>query len=97
MKNVTPNGDRIEASFWNKLTFACKTETLGFLYSRALLILTENQVVHEQKFRDLLSSTCQVSPERNQRLQQAQVLFHWGFHFSRKASDAYIDIISNFV
>ena len=39
--------------FWTKLTFACKTETLGSLYSHALLILTEsskskNQVVHEQ-------------------------------------------------
>ena len=49
---------------------------LGPLYSHALLILTEsskskNQVVHEQKFKNLLSSTCQVSPERmvlNQRL-----------------------------
>ena len=52
-----------------KLTFACKIETLGSLYSHALLILTEsskskNQVVHGQKFKDLLSSTCQVSPER---------------------------------
>ena len=25
---------------------------------------SKNQVVHEQKFKDLLSSTCQVSPER---------------------------------
>ena len=25
---------------------------------------SQNQVVHEQKFKDLLSSTCQVSPER---------------------------------
>ena len=52
------------------LTFACKTETLGSLYSHALLILTrssksKHQVVHEQKFKDLLSSTCQVSVERN--------------------------------
>ena len=50
-------------------TFACKTETPGSSYSHALLILTqssksENQLLHEQKFRDLLSSTCQVSPER---------------------------------
>ena len=34
-----------------------------------LLILTEsskskNEVVHEQKFKDLLSSTCQVNTER---------------------------------
>ena len=49
--------------FW---AFACKTETLGSLYSHALLILAEskNQVVNEQKFKDLLSSTCQISPER---------------------------------
>ena len=56
-------------SFLTNLTFACKTETLGFLYSHALLILTgssksKNQVVYEQKFKDLLSSTCQVSPEK---------------------------------
>ena len=73
-KNVTPSGDRTWAShnlwfqvqhypFWTKLAFACKTETLGSLYSHALLILTKsskskNQVVHEQKFKDRLSSTC---------------------------------------
>ena len=55
--------------FWTKLTFACKTETLGPLYNHALLILTEsskskNQVVHEQKFKDHLTSTYQASPER---------------------------------
>ena len=55
--------------FRTNLTFACKIKTLGSLYSHALLILTElskskNQVVHEQKFKDLLSSPCQVSPER---------------------------------
>ena len=38
-------------------------------YSHALLILlksskSKHQVVHEQKFKDLLSSTCQVSVER---------------------------------
>ena len=48
--------------FWANLTFACKTETLGSLYSHALLILTKwckskNQVMHEQKFKDLLSIT----------------------------------------
>ena len=80
MKNVTSRGNRTQAShnlwfqvqhypFWTKLTFACKTETLGSLHSHTLLILTEssesnNQVVHEQKFKDLLNSTCQVSPER---------------------------------
>ena len=41
-----------------------------YWYSHALLILTESskskhQVVHEQKFKDLLSSTCQVSVERS--------------------------------
>ena len=51
--------------FWTKLTFACKTETLGSLYNYALLIIAkssqylkvQNQVLHEQKFKDLLSST----------------------------------------
>ena len=51
------------------LTFAYKTETLGSLYNHALLILlksskSKHHVVHEQKFKDLLSSTCQVSVER---------------------------------
>ena len=50
--------------FWTKLTFTCNTETLGSLYTYAALILTEfkskNQVVHEQKFKDLQSSTWQV-------------------------------------
>ena len=55
--------------FWTNLAFACKTETLGSLYNHALSIQTKsskskNQVVHEQKFKDLLSSTCQVSSER---------------------------------
>ena len=52
-----------------RVLLLCKTETSGFLYSHALLILTKsskskNQVVHEQKFKDLLSSICQISPER---------------------------------
>ena len=75
VKNVTPSGNGTLAShnlgfqvqhspFWTKLTFACKTKTLGSLYSHDLLILTESkQVMDEQKFKDLLSSTCQVSPE----------------------------------
>ena len=51
------------------LTFAYKTETLGSLYNHAVLILlksskSKHQVVHEQKFKDLLSSTCQDSVER---------------------------------
>ena len=45
---------------------ACKSKPLGTLYSHALLILnknhskSKNQVVHEQKFKDLLSSKCPV-------------------------------------
>ena len=66
-----PSRDRIQAShnlwfqvqhypFWTNLAFACRTETLGYLYnhdfsslySHAQLILTKsskskNQVVHE--------------------------------------------------
>ena len=55
--------------FWTNLAFACKTKTLGSLYSHALLILTKsskskNQVVHEQKFKALLSSTRWISSEK---------------------------------
>ena len=42
--------------------FACKTEALGSLYSQDLLI--PNQLMHKQKFKDPLSSTCQISSER---------------------------------
>ena len=49
-----------------KLAFTCKFETFRPLYNHASLILTKsskskNQVVHEQKFKDLLKSTCQLS------------------------------------
>ena len=64
--------------FWANWVFACKTETLGSLYSHALLILTKsfksrNQVMHEHKFKDPVSSSCQISSEGecwtwNQRL-----------------------------
>ena len=47
--------------FYTNLTFACKTEPLGSLYSHALL-----KVVHEQKFKDLLSSTCQLAFKENE-------------------------------
>ena len=55
--------------FWANLAFACETETLGSLKSHALLILTKpskskNQVVHEKKFKDLLTSTHHISSER---------------------------------
>ena len=58
------------APLYTNLAFACKTETLSSLYNHALFILTKSpkskhQVVHEQKFKDLLSSTCQVSVERS--------------------------------
>ena len=75
-----PSGNRTWAShnlwfqvqhypFYTNLTFACRTETLGSLYTDALLIPLKSskskyQVVHKQKFKDLLSSTGQVSVER---------------------------------
>ena len=69
--------------------FACKTETLGSLYSHALLILTytksKNQVVHEQKFKDPLSSTCQISPERRVLHLESEVLFPLGVTFFSKS------------
>ena len=57
-----------QVPFYTNLVFACKTETLGSLYGHVLLILTEsskskNQVVHEMKLKDLLSSTYQDSVE----------------------------------
>ena len=98
--------------FRTKLTFACKTEILCSLCSHALLILTEsseskNQVVHEQKFKDLLSSTCQISPGGMVLDLESEVMrgpgsistsiFHWIFLFScGKASGANIGIIANF-
>ena len=52
--------------FWANLASVCNSETLSFLYSHALLILTKsskskNQVVHEQKFKDPLNSICHFS------------------------------------
>ena len=51
-------------TIWVKLACACKSKAFKSLYSHALLILTKsskskNQVVHEQKFKDLLNNTCQ--------------------------------------
>ena len=98
--------------FCTNLTFACKTETSGSLYSHALLILTKsskskNQMVHEQNFKDLLSSTCHISPERRVLDLESEArgsLLNGGnillldFLFScSKASDANIDIIVNFI
>ena len=74
------------APLYTNLAFACKTETLGSLYSHALLIPTKsskfkNQLVHEQKFKDLLSSKCQVSVERSMLDLGSEVQWfntHWG-------------------
>ena len=74
------------APLYTNLAFACKTETLSSLYSHALLILTKSskskhQVVHEQKFKDLLSSTCQVSVEGSMLDLGSEVQWfntHWG-------------------
>ena len=74
------------APLYTNLAFACKTETLRSLYSHALLILTKSskskhQVVHEQKFKDLLSGTCQVSVERSMLDLGSEVQWfntHWG-------------------
>ena len=97
MLDSTSSGNRTWAShslwfqvqhypFYTNLTFACKMETLGSLHSHALLILlksskSKHQVEHKQKFKDLLSSKCQVSVERivldlNQRLPGFHS--HWG-------------------
>ena len=51
--------------FYTNWAFACKTETVGSLYSHALLTPLKSskfncQVVHEQKFKDLLSSTVKL-------------------------------------
>ena len=90
--------------FYTNLTPAYKTETLGSLYSHALLIPTKSskskyQVVHEQKFKDLLSSTCLTSSERRVLDLESEVMRGPGsLEFSRcKASDANIGIIANFV
>ena len=74
------------APLYTNLAFDFKIETLSSLYSHALLILTKlskskHQVVHEQKFKDLLSSTCQVSVERSMLDLGSKVQWfnaHWG-------------------
>ena len=74
------------APLYTNLSLACKTETLSSLYSHALLILnksskSKHQVVHEQKFKDLLSSTCQVSVGRSMLDLGSKVQWfntHWG-------------------
>ena len=60
-------------------------------------------MVHEQKFKDLLSSTCQVRVGRivlDLESEAAWVLFPLGVtfcHWISKASDVNIVIIANFV
>ena len=76
----TPSGNRTRAPRFQvqhapptlDWALACKTETLGIHYIVMLYwSLTVNisspkiQVVHEQKFKDLLSSTCLSSSERS--------------------------------
>ena len=96
------------------MAFACETETLGSLYSHALLIPTKSskskyQVVDEQKFKDLLSSTCLTISERRMLDLESEVMRDLGsfptggnilsldFFLRSKASDANIGIIANFV
>ena len=50
---------------WFQVQHAPQTETLSSLYSHALLILTKSSKSKHQVVHDLLSSTCQVSVERN--------------------------------
>ena len=108
--NPWTSDSKSNTPFWAKLAFACNSETLGSLYSHALLILTKsskskNQVVHEQKFKDLISNTCQISSERRVSHLESEVQYslgvtfcYWIFLFSRsKTSDANIGITANFV
>ena len=102
-------------AFWTNLAFTCKTGTLGPLYSHALLILTKsskskNQVVHEQKFKDLLSRTCLTRSGRRVLDLETEVMrglgsmptggnilsFEFFCFFYSKASDANIGIIAKF-
>ena len=80
VKNITPVGiepgslitsDSKSNTFLSGLSWylLLRLKTIGSLYSNALLILTKsskckNQVVHEQKLKDRLRSTCQVSSKR---------------------------------
>ena len=74
---------------YTNLTFACKTETLGSLYFHALTksSKSKHQVMHEQKLKDLLSRTCQVSVERSMldlgsEVQWFNTFCYWNFLFS---------------
>ena len=84
------------------------TEMLGSLKSHALLILTKsskskNQLMDEQKLKDLLSSTCQISQRSRGSILMVvgvggNILLQGYSLFScSKASDANIGIIANCV
>ena len=67
--NIRSHDFQVRFGKFLNLTFAWNTEILGSLYSHALSIPLKSskskyQVVHEQKFKYLLSSTRQVSVER---------------------------------
>ena len=79
--------------FWGNWTFARKTETLGSLCCRAVLIpaksfKSKNQVMHKKMFKDPLRSKCQISSERRVLDLESEVNQrpgfnpHWGQHFS---------------
>ena len=90
-QNVTPSGNKTQAASDSRSNTLLSTLTLGSLYSHALLIplkssKSKNQVVHEQMFKDLLSSTCQVSVERivldlESEVVRGRVLFPLGVTF----------------
>ena len=92
--------------------FSNSTETLGSLHSQALLILTKsskskNHVVHEHKFKDLLSNVVKIVQKGecwtwNQRssgsILTGVTFCYWNILFSHStASDANILIIAKFV
>ena len=58
----------LHSPFWVNWAFACKIESLGYLYSHAVLTLiksskSKNQVAHKLKYKDSLSSICLISSE----------------------------------
>ena len=99
-----------QSPFWTNLAFTCKTETLGYLYSHALLIPTKSK---NQWFMNRSLKISQVANARltqkgecwNQRLIRGQVqywgrgnIFHRIFLFSfSKTSDSDIGILPNSV
>ena len=86
------------------LTTVCIKGKLDWFYWSSK---SKHQVVHEQKFKDFLCSTCQVSVERSMLDLESEVQWfntHWGKFYNwnflflhSKASDANIGIIVNFV